>query len=108
MEGLTTIASRTNNDILLLFIVLAIVLIIIAIPLFRIYSKSMAERRIQDNKREENILKVIKENTTVNSAIKTLLETSVRGCEGCKQEQVSHFRNIELALNTLVERSNNT
>jgi maltooligosyltrehalose synthase len=107
VEGLTKIAEGTNNDILLLFIVIAIVVILIAVPTFRIYSKNEAERRTQDIKREENILNVIRENTTVNSSIKTLLETSVRGCDSCKQEQLQRFMNIELGINTLLERGKN-
>jgi MFS-type transporter involved in bile tolerance (Atg22 family) len=107
VEGVVKVAEKTNNDILLLFVVVAIVILLVAIPFYKIYSKAEAEKRTQALEREENILNVIKENTSVNSSIKTLLEANSRGCESCKREQMTHFKTIEMALTTLLERGNN-
>lgn len=107
MEALGNIAQNTSNDILLLFIVIAIVLVSISIPFFKLYTKAEAEKRKQELLREENILQVIRENTTVNASIKTLLENSVRGCAECRSEQMERFRSIEKGVNILIERSGN-
>jgi len=92
---LTEIASRTGNDILLLFIVLSIVIITISIPLYKAVSRTNERRRQQEMERETLILDVIKDNTKVNAGLKTLLEVSTKGCDTCKKEQLERIHSLE-------------
>ena len=92
------IASKTNNDILLLVIVMSLVALILAVPLFKAVSKSSKERRQLELAHEKLLLDVIKENTKVNAGLKTLLETSVKDCDNCKKEQMACFTKLEFKI----------
>lgn len=94
VDGLTTIAQKTDNDILLLVIVLAIVLLILSIPLYKIMMRANEKKRQQEIDREEHIIQVIKENTQVNAGLKTLLETTNANCDLCRKEQLERLDKV--------------
>lgn len=95
MNALGGIANKTSNDILLLTIVVAIVAIIVAIPLYKLIIKSTATRRQQEINRECKLLDVIEGNSTVMAELKTLLTSTNTNCNSCKTEQLAHFQRLE-------------
>lgn len=104
---LGSIAEKTDNDILLLIIVISLVVLFLAIPLYKAVSKSSKERRQQELAHEKLLLDVIKENTKVNAGLKTLLETSMGDCDNCKREQMTQFARLEVKVdfsNELLKR----
>lgn len=92
---LNTIASSTKNDILLLMIIVAIVAIILAVPLYKAIAKVKAENRKQELDREALILDVVKGNSAVMSELKTLLKGNNENCAQCKIEQLACFQRLE-------------
>lgn len=97
-DVLKQVVEKTDNDILLLVIVISVVSLVIAIPLYKAVSKAAQERRQQEMEREQMILNVIKENTQINASLKTLLETSNSTCTNCREEQLHRFDNISSEL----------
>lgn len=91
MDVLGTVAAKTTNDVILSMIVVAVVLIVLAIPVIKLISKASMERRQQELNREALILDVIKENTSVQAGLKTLLEQNNKACDECKTEQYRRF-----------------
>ena len=105
MNALNQIAQKTSNDILLLAIVLATVVLTMTIPFYKALSKSAKERRQQELAHERLLLEVVRDNTKVNAGLKALLETSNRGCESCKRDQSDKFNRLESKIDVLIKEA---
>jgi cell division protein FtsN len=75
------VMQQTNNDLMLLFVLLLATIVTVYISLYRMNLKERkerlkyeAERQSGYVEREKEVIAVIKENTEVNSALKTTLE----------------------------------
>lgn len=90
-DVLKQVAQNTDNDILLLVIVMSVVLLIIAVPFYKAISKSAKEKRQQELDRDKLILNVIKDNTKINAGLKALLENNNANCRACRAEQMRKF-----------------
>jgi hypothetical protein len=75
------IISKTQSELILFFVIVAVVLVMVYIPIYRMMHKERKERLSQENirqdkyiEREREIIKVITANTEVNAGLKTTLE----------------------------------
>jgi len=98
-QTLGQIASQTNNDAILLVIVIGI-FVVIGIPLYLKLEKS---RKDSESKRESILINVVKENSTAIVKLTTLLEHSDQNCDKCKADQMDHFRDITYKLDDSVQ-----
>jgi hypothetical protein len=92
---LGAVVGRTTNDVLLLMVVIAVVAILIAVPLYKVVAKASTERRAQEIAREALILDVVKGNSAVMAELKGLLKETNENCGACKTDQVAFFQRIE-------------
>ena len=95
--------DNSNNDTIILAIVLIIGLLLVAIPLYVLYSKRDKTKLAQLIQREDRILQVIEGNARSNTSIaesnikvaeaianlKTTLDNNDRDCDNCKMEQMN-------------------
>jgi|GEM_PF-5344056 len=97
---LAGIAEKTDNDIIMLLIV-----ILIGIPLIVIYIKAKSnerhmrhkeqmERDAEHREREKAYIDVISGNTAALVKLTTLLETNNQNCSECRVDQTQLYRNI--------------
>jgi flagellar basal body-associated protein FliL len=100
VKALADVASNSNNDILILVVVL-----IIGIPLMAIYIKAksdekharhkeLMERDAKSTEREKIYMDVISGNTSALVKLTTLLETNNQNCTECRAEQTGLYREI--------------
>ncbi len=73
VELLKQIAESTSNDLILFFVILALV----AVPLLVVLQRGNAKRREQDAEREQNLITVIQSNTEAMSGVKHSLDLFV-------------------------------
>jgi hypothetical protein len=92
---LGAVVGRTTNDVLLLMVVIAVVAILIAVPLYKVVAKASTERRAQEIAREALILDVVKGNSAVMAELKSLLQESNDNCDNCRAAQLSLFKRLE-------------
>ena len=100
MKGLSEIATRSDNDIITLLIV-----VIIGIPLIILYIKAKSnerhqrhreqmERDAEHREREKTYMDVISGNTAALVKLSTLLETNNQNCTECRAEQTSLYKEL--------------
>jgi uncharacterized protein HemX len=92
-DVLNQITQKTNSDLIYFFVILAVIILAIAIPLYTLTIKENKAKRQQlleqaklQARREEQYIKVIEHNTDVNSQLKTMLEINNTNCIECKYE----------------------
>lgn len=92
-DVLSQITQKTNSDLIYFFVILAVIILVIGIPLYTLTIKENKAKRQQvleaatlQAKREEQYIRVIEHNTEVNSQLKTMLEISNTNCIECKYE----------------------
>lgn len=99
-QALGEIAGKTDNDIILLAIVL-----IIGIPLIVLYIKAKSdekhmrhkevmERDAESREREKTLMNVISGNTAAMVKLTTLLESNNQNCAECRADQAALNRDI--------------
>lgn len=83
--------NKTDSGIILIFIIIAIVVITLAVPIYKLRIKS-----------KDNLLKVLeqntlsfKENTKVLAQLEILLEQTNTSCEKCKNDQMLRITTLE-------------
>ena len=94
MEGLQEIAKNTNNDAIILVIVLIIGIAVVAIPLYKVLINAQEKKRQQYMEREQILVDVVKENSEIMAGLKVVLESTYSNCSACKAEQVDLFHQI--------------
>jgi hypothetical protein len=110
-EVLTEVAKNTDSSVVLIAVVIAAVIILIAIPMYRMMSKKDLEKFDKYTQREGQIIQVVKENTAAISKLTQILEVNNRNCETCKAEQTSHWIQTNSKLDvimTVIERRKST
>lgn len=83
-EVLAKVADNTHSDLISFFIILAVVILVIGLPLYVTNRKDKKDARRQHNESQQQLITVIQENTAVNSQLKTLLETNNTNCAQCR------------------------
>lgn len=94
VESLTKIAEKSNNDIIVLVVVLSILAIVLAIPLFKTISSYWLQKGQQDNKNQDRLIDVVERNSKVMSELTTLLKKQNQDCSVCRQEQTQKLSSI--------------
>ena len=85
-----------NSDSTILVTIAVIVFSALAlIPVIKLVSTIMERKRKQEIEREDRLLEVIKNNTEVNTSIKTLLEHDRKNCEKCKEDQLKMIGELQ-------------
>ncbi|MDR1754197.1 MAG: hypothetical protein LBR74_04735 [Eubacterium sp.] len=84
-QVLNTVAENSGSDLLSFFVVLAVVGILIAIPIYTIILKDRKQknqyelkRQEQEISREKYLIEIISANTSVLNELKVLLNTDLR------------------------------
>lgn len=90
-QAITDIINKAQSELFMFLILLTILTIVVIRPILT-YFKNKKE---QETNRETNILKVITDNSSIMSELKTLLKESNENCKECKIEQVQAFQRIE-------------
>lgn len=103
-DVLSQVTQKTNSDLIYFFVILAVIILAIAIPLYTLTlkeNKAKRQQALQESslrakqaleeaelkaKREDQYIRVIEHNTEVNSQLKTMLEISNTNCIECKYE----------------------
>ena len=101
-DVLKEVTSRTNSELILFFVIVAVVLIILMVPIYRYTINNAREKRKFQNdqnemqaKRDAEYIKVIQHNSDVNSQLKTMLELNNLNCIQCKAE---HQEKLDIAI----------
>jgi len=94
-QSINELINKTNSEIILFFIIIAILFLILAIPLSRILMDNKRKGKEQDIKAQKLLIDVIKGNSDVMSQLKTVLESTNSNCAKCKAEQLMCFKRIE-------------
>lgn len=101
LEALANVATKSDNDIIVLVVVLSIVTVLLAVPFYKLIVKATASKRQQEISRESKLLDVIEGNSRVMAELKTLLSSTNANCQICKDEQI---RRLDLVTN--LQRNN--
>jgi len=99
LNEMDKIANQTHNDLIIFFILIIIALVIFIIPFYKLILKSKKENNEIQIKKDENLLKIIQENTEVLSSLKVTLENIYKNTDLTLQE-------INLKLITLEDERN--
>jgi hypothetical protein len=70
VDALRQIAEAANSDLILFFVILALV----AVPVLIVLQRGNAAQAMQSDKREQNLIEVIKANTEAMSGVKSALD----------------------------------
>jgi len=73
-EIINAVMQRTNSELILFFILLLVAMVLVWIPLYRIFRKDRIERVKLEHEREKQIIYVITANTDVISGLKTTMD----------------------------------
>lgn len=93
MDQAAELAKNSDSTLLIGLVVLALIVIAL-IPVYKTLSNAARDRRKEDFEREGRFIEVIRQNTEVNSALKTLIERDQKICSDCRQEQRVMFRKV--------------
>lgn len=103
---LPEVVKNTNSELILFFVVAAVVLLVLTIPTYRMIVKAREKKRQQymDRDKEDRkiFLDVIKENTQASTKLATVLERIDKNCSECKAEQVALFHEINNKQDTTI------
>jgi hypothetical protein len=108
VNQLGDIAKSTNNDAIILAIVIILGLVAVAIPLYILYTKRDKAKLQQYIQREDRILQVVENNAKSNitiaesntkvaeaiAGLRTAFDGNTRNCDLCKAEQMSVMSTI--------------
>lgn len=89
-----SLASKSDSTIIILIVVL-VGAIIALIPVMKIYMAAKDKRHQQEIEQQDKLVQVIKNNTEVNVALKSLLEEDRRFCNECRKEQLRMFGELQ-------------
>ena len=92
---LEIIINKAQSDVVLLTVILAIVIIVAGKPLYKMFLENIANRQKRVDEREKRIIKVIQDNSTVITELKTILIQAEQVCKSCKVEQMARFKHLE-------------
>lgn len=96
MENLfNAIVQKAQSDLLLFMVLLTIVAIFVAKPLYKQITDYLSRKEQQKNEREGKLLEVIQGNSSVMAELKTLLTNTNENCRTCKVEQLAYFKRFE-------------
>jgi hypothetical protein len=95
MDVLGQVAAKSDSAILLFFIIIAVVALILALPLYKAAVKAAETKRKQEFETTDKILDVIKQNSTVITGLTVVLENNKQSCVECQKVQMLHFIKIE-------------
>lgn len=105
MNELSNIASKTNNDVILWTIVIIIGLVLVGIPIVKLFTtwyKMITTAREAQNKqefdREHLLIEVIQKNSEVISELKSVLHNTNSKCDTCKVEQLDRIKGINESI----------
>ena len=113
MDTLSQIATSNNaTESVLIWVVIAIVIIFIAVPLVKAFSNREEVKRKQYNERElgertmsldreKALMEVIRDNTSSYTLLATVLQGMDKDCESCRSEQL-----VELEIIKKLENAN--
>lgn len=105
MDGntvLTGVAKNTDSGIILAMIVIAVVVTVISIPLYRMTIAYDREKRKTHIQREGQLIEVIQQNTSVISELKILL---VDNNDTQKQVKMEYHKRIDDIENAVEEHN---
>lgn len=111
---LSQVAQKTDSVFVLLAIIIAIVILMVAIPILKIMAKrdiETAKKELEKldkyTQREGQIIHVVQQNTEAFTKLVTILEVNNKNCDVCKAEQTGLWvkANDKLtSILTIVER----
>ena len=81
MSVFEEIINSTKNDIIIFLIVIVIAMILIALPLYVMYTKNKKEERRITLEREDKLMDVITDNTQVITSLKFIIENNVKSTD---------------------------
>lgn len=108
VDTLGQIATRSNNDAIVMAAIIAIVVVALLLPLYFLYTKRDKEKLSQYIQREDRILKVIENNGESNirvaeantkvaeaiTSLKVTMDMTSKHCDTCKGEQMQVLHDI--------------
>lgn len=107
LEGLSNIAKITTNDVILWTIVVILGLVVL-VPVYKIVLKSSYDKRKDEQKREEMLVKVVKENTTaittLTMSIKMITDQQTYELRQISQREEKNSLVLNEIYNILLER----
>ena len=92
---LGAIVDKAESDVVLLIVIVAILLIAVGKPLYKIFTENLTNRRKRDGAREDRLIGVIQGNSSVMAELKILLMQSENSCATCKEVQLAKFQHLE-------------
>lgn len=96
MEGLfNAIVQKAQSDLLLFMVLLCVVIVLVAKPLYKQLTDYLTLKEQQKITREGKLLDVIQGNSSIMAELKTLLTNTNENCRTCKIEQLSYFKRFE-------------
>jgi sensor domain CHASE-containing protein len=115
---LSEVAQRSNSELIYFFIIVAVVLAIVCIPMYRMMLKERKERLIQESirqeryiEREREIIKVISENSAVIAGLKATFEltgasnhSSFSRVHERLDEIIQHNTTVKVTLDEVIRR----
>jgi len=88
------VENSSANSTVLVFVIVAVVLILLAYPMYKLVVNSQTTKRKQYLERDGLIIDVIKDNAIAITKLCTVLEGSNKSCGDCKKEQLAHFERL--------------
>lgn len=98
------VVTKTSSELILFFILVVVVVLVITIPLVKIATKYSSDKREQKFKREQLLIDVVKDNSSIIAKLTTIIESSNQNCTACKLEQTDMMATILAKQEQVVQK----
>lgn len=95
------VARTTNSELILFFLIVAVLVMIIAIPLSKQLNKNAMSKLEKYMIREAQIINVVQQNTRAITELTIMLQTNNNHCNECRATQLDRFNRIEDLLDEM-------